>query len=171
MWTNKDKVETSEKIKAGMAQYQEEEDKICGYQNCMYTKGHKGVHSWETQINPGEDAIPSSASIQAATLADTQASPAPAGKAWVEEPVGSGNYVLKSITEAVKASRRVFANKLLTTNEPVKPGFIEVGDNVFLNGLGITGTVVRVNAGVTYVETEKEKARPCWPIELTKRNA
>jgi hypothetical protein len=48
-------------------------------------------------------------------------------------------------------------------------GSIEVGDQVFVKGLKTLGTVIRVNGGITYVETEKEKVRPCWELELEKR--
>ena len=55
----------------------------------------------------------------------------------------------------------------MNTSEDTGP--IEVGDRVFVRALKTFGTVIRVNGGVTFVETEKEKVRPCWELELEKR--
>ena len=107
--------------------------------------------------------------IQAATEADTKTSPAPEGKTWVEDPPGSGNYVLKSVAEAVKAAMQEPPLELIAARHPLKSGPIEVGNRVLIRSLGIFGTAIRVNGGVTFVETPKERARPCWEIEIEKR--
>jgi hypothetical protein len=44
-----------------------------------------------------------------------------------------------------------------------------VGDRVLIRSLGIFGTAIRVNGGAIFVETLKEKARPCWELELERR--
>ena len=107
--------------------------------------------------------------IKAATQPDTQTSPAPQGKAWVEEPAGSGNYVLKTVQEAVKASldRMTIASEFCDDLYPRVNAEINVGDRVYIKPLRKFGEVIRVlEDGVYRVQASKSQVNTYFNQEL-----